>query len=283
MKKRVGILIPVANEQRTIREFTECLLSECERLSDYQFCVFYIMDSYSKDSTQAILENDFREKVSVLFHENSTGLVSSYIHGYKHCIAQGYDYIVEMDSGFSHKPEHLGQFLARLDAGDDAVFATRFSKDSLYKASLFRKAVSRLGTVMANVWLGMDFSDATSGYQAFKRTTLEELEFDNFISYGGMFQTEIKYYVYDRRSPHVERELEDCKQFVFYGKRCRRFFSRRILGESNDLYRYKISDIPIEFVMSDSSFKSSWIFDAIKILLKLEQNSVKIYKERKEK
>jgi hypothetical protein len=116
--------------------------------------------------------------------------------------------------------------------------------------------------VMANVWLGMDFSDATSGYQAFKRTTLEELEFDNFISYGGMFQTEIKYYVYDRRSPHVERELEDCKQFVFYGKRCRRFFSRRILGESNDLYRYKISDIPIEFVMSDSSFKSSWIFDA---------------------
>ena len=189
--------------------------------------------------------------------------------------------MIEMDSGFSHKPEHLKSFLSRLDAGEDAVFATRFSNDSLYKATLFRKLVSRLGTIMANCWLGMNFSDATSGYQAFRREVLEDLDFDSFISYGGMFQTEIKYYVYDRRTPEIEEELEECSRFPFYGKRCKNFFSRRILGETNEIYRYKISDVPIEFVMSDSSFKSSWILDAIKILLKLEKNSDNIYKSRR--
>ena len=277
--KTVGILIPVANEARTIKEFTSCLLQECSRLDQYKFQVFYIMDSYSKDRTQEILETDFADDVVVLFHENSTGLVSPYIYGYKHCVEQGYDYIVEMDSGFSHKPEHLKEFLVRLDAGDDAVFATRFSKDSLYEGSLFRKLVSRLGTIMANFWLKMDFSDATSGYQAYRREVLEELEFDNFISYGGMFQTEIKYYIYDRRTSAVESELRQFKKFPFYGQKSRQFFSRRVFGQSSEIYRYKVSDVPIEFIMSDSSFKSSWIIDAIKILLKLEKNSDRIYKQ----
>ena len=44
-----------------------------------------------------------------------------------------------MDSGFSHKPKHLGSFLEKLDAGYDAVFGSRFSKDSKYKATFLNE------------------------------------------------------------------------------------------------------------------------------------------------
>ena len=41
----VGIVIPVANEERTIKEFTNLLLEECQKLEQYKVQVFYIMDS----------------------------------------------------------------------------------------------------------------------------------------------------------------------------------------------------------------------------------------------
>ena len=260
MMKRVGILIPVANEQKTIHEFTTCLLEECNSLNEYEFNIFYIMDSYSKDETQSIIEQEFPDNVRVLFHEKSTGLVSSYLFGYKHCVAQGFDYVIEMDSGFSHKPEHLAEFLQKLDAGYDAVFGSRFSKDSIYKTTFFRKFVSRFGTIMANFWLKMNFEDATSGYQAFRREALDDFIFDNFISFGGMFQTEMKYYIFDRRNKSVENEMNSN---AYYRKNLRYFFSHKVF-DRDKCYKYKIYTIPIEFVMSDSSFKVSWIFDALK-------------------
>ena len=57
--KTVGILIPVANEEKTIKDFTNSLLNQCDLMKQYDVTVHYIMDSYSKDNTQSMLENEF--------------------------------------------------------------------------------------------------------------------------------------------------------------------------------------------------------------------------------
>ncbi len=274
--KTVGILIPVANEEKTIKEFTNCLLSQCDLLEQHDVTVHYIMDSYSKDSTQSILENEFGDNVQVLFHEKSTGLVSAYLHGYKHCIESGFDYIVEMDSGFSHKPEHLPDFLKHLDEGYDAVFGSRFMKGSVYETTLFRKFVSKMGTVLCNTMLGTDYRDATSGYQAFKRDTLIDFDFDKFISTGGMFQTEIKFYVYDRRTDEIEEEIS--KLPLYFKNAARTFFSSKV-WQNRPYYKFRLKEIPIEFIMSDTSFKSSWVWDSIKILNRLYENKQLVFKK----
>ncbi len=273
----VGIVIPVANEERTIKEFTNLLLEECQKLEQYKVQVFYIMDSFSKDHTEEILSTEFKDRVTVLNHAESTGLVSCYIYGYQHCIQHNFDYIIEMDSGFSHKPKHLKQFLSKLDAGSDAVFGSRFSKGSEYETTFFRKMVSKMGTIMANFWLSMNFEDATSGYQAFRRTTIEDFNFDNFISFGGMFQTEIKYYIYEKRKDDID---SDCDKVPFYRSQCRRFFSTTFFRRER-CYKYRIDSIPIEYVMSDSTFKTGWLLDGIKILFKLKDNFNHVYKENK--
>lgn len=273
--KTVGILIPVANEEKSIKEFTDSLLQHCESLSDYDFTIHYIMDSYSKDKTQMILETQYDENVQVLFHKESTGLVSAYLYGYKHCVKMNFDYIIEMDSGFSHKPEHLKEFLEGLDEGHDAVFGSRFMKGSIYETTLFRKFVSKMGTVLCNTMLGTDYKDATSGYQAFKRQTLVDFNFDNFISTGGMFQTEIKFYVYDRRTDEIEEEIS--KLPIYFKNAARSFFSSKV-WKHRPYYKYKLKEIPIEFIMSDTSFKSSWVWDSLKILNKLYENKHLVYK-----
>ena len=275
--KSVGLVIPVANEQKTIKEFTESMLNEFKKLENYRFSIFYIMDSFSKDKTQEILKSFESDQVNILFNAFSTGLVSCYIHGYKHCLKQEFDYIIEMDSGFSHRPEHLQEFLSKLDEGYDAVFGSRFSKGSNYDTTLYRKMVSKLGTYMANFWLSMKYDDATSGYQAFRRSCLEKLKLDNFISFGGMFQTEMKYYIYEKRRDDIE---EDCNRIPFYRSQCRRFFSDTFFDRSK-CYEYKICSIPINYVMSDSTFRTSWLLDGIKILFKLKDNFKNVYKEMK--
>ena len=187
MTKTVGIIIPVANEEKTIVEFTNSLLQECNELSDYHFTVYYIMDNFNKDHTDKLLYDNFKDRVQVLFNSDSTGLVSCYLYGYKHCVEQKYDFVIEMDSGFSHRPEHIKQFINKLEDGNDAVFASRFLKGSNYETTLYRKSISKIGTIVANIWLDMYYSDATSGFQAFRYDTLKEIDFDKFISFGGMF------------------------------------------------------------------------------------------------
>ena len=134
-----------------------------------------------------------------------------------------------------------------------------------------------MGTIMANFWLSMNFEDATSGYQAFRRTTIEDFNFDNFISFGGMFQTEIKYYIYEKRKDDID---SDCDKVPFYRSQCRRFFSTTFFRRER-CYKYRIDSIPIEYVMSDSTFKTGWLLDGIKILFKLKDNFNHVYKENK--
>ena len=274
--KSVGLVIPIANEEKTIKKFTESMLKEFKKLNNYRFSIFYVMDSFSKDNTEKIISGFESDEINVLYNESSTGLVSCYIYGYKYCLSKDFDYIVEMDSGFSHRPEHLKNFLIKLDEGCDAVFGSRFMKGSHYETSLFRKIVSKMGTFVANVWLNMDYSDATSGYQAYKKETLQEFEFDNFISFGGMFQTEIKYYVYDKRKEEIEREYN---QTPYYESHFRNFFSRRFFSR-DECYKYKIDYVPINYIMSDSSFRLSWVFKGIKILFNLKDNVKNVYRRK---
>lgn len=234
------------------------------------------MDDFSVDSTKDILNDLHYKNITVLHNKQSTGLVSCYIYGYKHCISKEYDYIVEMDSGFSHRPEHLKSFLENLDSGYDAVFGSRFLKYSNYETTFFRRFVSRIGTIVANNWLGMNYSDSTSGYQAFKIKAIRDFNFDNFISSGGMFQTEIKYYIYDRRTKTVEQEINEAS---YYESKYRNFFSDRFFDRKY-CYRYKLKEVPINFISSETSFRTVWVLDGIKILLKLKNNVKRIYDEK---
>ena len=56
---------------------------------------------------------------------------------------------------------------------------------------LHRKLISRGGTLYARLMLGLPVRDATGGFRAFRRSTLERLSLDDVASQGYCFQIDM--------------------------------------------------------------------------------------------
>jgi dolichol-phosphate mannosyltransferase len=190
------------------------------------------MDLFSRDNTGAIIKRLEKEhpEIQFLFYKDSTGVVSCYLYGFQYALNHQADYIIEMDCGGSHAPEDLPQFIEKLHDGYDCVFGSRFMKGGqMVNVPLYRKLISRGGTVLANLLLGTSLTDMTSGFEGFQRSALERLDFMRFYSRGHFYQTEMKF-------------------------RCRNF---------------RVIEVPITYRSSTSSFRMKSLTEALRILLVL--------------
>ncbi len=187
------VVMPVANEERTIEQDLRAILDL--KLDALHIAV--VMDSFSKDRTAEIVQCLGREdsRVHYVFHEKSNGVVSCYLYGFKYALEHGVEYIIEMDSGGSHSPLDIPRFIDQLDQGYDCVFGSRFmDQGKIVNVPLYRRFISWGGTRMANLFLGTNLTDMTSGFEAFNRRVLEKFNFDRFLSRGHIYQTEMKFY-----------------------------------------------------------------------------------------
>lgn len=235
---RLGIIMPVANEESSISNFLLHLLRETQ---SWNTTIYLIMDSYSKDRTKDIILEMSKDHPSLryVYVKESNGPVVCRLHGFKLALGDHCEYIIEMDSGFSHPPEKIPEIMnALLNENCDVVFMSRFmAGGGIEKFPLHRRFVSRGGSWLSNLWLGTNLSDATSGFQAFKAHVLASMNLDRFISEGGIYSTEMKFY-------------------------CRK-------------YRYK--EIPFKYVGSTSNFKIKWILSSLATLFRLRFNEQQVH------
>ena len=160
MKKTI-IVMPVANEEATIG----VALNEILALGYDNLYIYPVMDIFSKDNTQKIIEEyeEKTDKVKLIFYEESYGVISCYLEGFRQALADGADQIIEMDGGGSHLPSELPQFLEKLEEGYECVWGSRFVKGGgISNHPLYRRILSSGGTVLANVVLGTRLKDMTS-------------------------------------------------------------------------------------------------------------------------
>lgn len=189
MKKTI-IVMPVANEELSIRNTVEEILS----LPYDNLFLYTIIDSYSKDRTEEIIRSyEETGRIKCFFYKESTGVISCYFEGYRIALADGAERIIEMDAG-SHFPSEIHQYIQKLNEGYDCVWGSRFIRGGMEKAPFYRRILSRGGTILSNVWLGTKLKDMTSGYEAFTKSVLEQFDFSKFLSTGHMYQTEMRYY-----------------------------------------------------------------------------------------
>ncbi len=234
---KLGIVMPVANEASSIANFLIALMAETR---DWQTSVYLIMDNYSKDKTKEIILDlaKIYPQLRMIYFAESDGPVSCRLHGFKLALREGCDIILEMDSGFSHPPAKIPDIMRALTKENyDVVFMSRFMPGGgIENFPLHRRIISRGGALLSNLWLGMNLSDATSGYQAFKAHVLASLDLDAFISEGGIYSTEMKFYT----------------------------------------HRYRYKEIPFTYVGSTSNFKMKWIVRALQILFAMKANEKRV-------
>jgi dolichol-phosphate mannosyltransferase len=166
-----------------------------------------VIDDNSPDGTGEIADRLAAELdfVSVLHRERKQGLGPAYLAGFRAALADGADYVLELDCDFSHDPADVPRLLAACEAGADVALGSRYVPGGgTENWGLARRIVSWGGSFYARVLLGVRIRDLTGGFKCFRRRVLETVDLDAIESKGYAFQIEMTYRVLRRGFTVVE-------------------------------------------------------------------------------
>jgi dolichol-phosphate mannosyltransferase len=213
----VAIVCPMANEGQDAPRFVKAVLDRCVGFRTVTF--FAILDRATTDNSLELLKElaQSESRLRVVWAPENRCVVDAYVRGYKEALRAGADWILEIDAGFSHQPDDIPQFFEAMQDGYDCVFGSRFIQGgSISDTPVKRQALSRGGTLLANLLLGTNLKDMTSGFELFSRNALQMVLAKGIQSRAHFFQTEIKTYCahlrirevpiqYKSASPRVSR------------------------------------------------------------------------------
>ncbi|MRI63724.1 polyprenol monophosphomannose synthase [Ornithobacterium rhinotracheale] len=213
MKKLV--IIPTYNEKENIEKIVRTTLSLPQ-----DFDVLVVDDS-SPDGTVEIVKDliaVFPDRVFLEIRKIKDGLGRAYVHGFKWALANGYDYIFEMDADFSHNPNDLPKLLKACEEGADMSVGSRYSQGvNVVNWPMHRVLLSYFASKYVRLITQLPLHDTTAGFVCYTRKALESLDLDKIEFKGYGFQIEMKYKIWKKGLKIVEVPI---------------IFTDRTLGES---------------------------------------------------
>ncbi|MBI4595103.1 MAG: polyprenol monophosphomannose synthase [Candidatus Tectomicrobia bacterium] len=197
-KMNIWVMIPTYNEAENIGALIESLLNLNLGLS------IVVVDDDSPDGTAQIVEEWCRKspQVHLLLRKSARGRGSAGLAGFSFVLKQlaaepaenkGPAAIMEMDADFSHHPKYIPALVAALSEADVALGSRMVHNGEDHRMGLLRKVISFCANFYLRQILSLPVQDCTSGFRAFKREVLEQINPDLCISRGPEVVTEILY------------------------------------------------------------------------------------------
>lgn len=184
------VIIPTYNERDNISPLIEAIYRVGADVD------VLVADDNSPDKTYELVQeiSQSNKRVHLLHREKKQGLGKAYIAGFNWGLERGYDFLIEMDADFSHRPEDLLKILDKAREGYDFVVGSRYvDEGKTVNWGLSRKIISRGGSLYARSILGFPLNDWTGGFNGWTAKTLGLIELDKVKSEGYSFQIELKY------------------------------------------------------------------------------------------
>lgn len=160
--------------------------------------IILVVDDNSPDGTGEIADELALQRpgeLYVLHQPNKGGLGRAYVAGFKWTLEQGADIVIQMDSDFSHAPEHIPEMLNMIQDSDVVVGSRYVAGGRLderwgtgrYLLSWWANAI------YTKFILNLKVKDATSGFKCWRANALRDVDLDNVSSNGYSFQFEMAY------------------------------------------------------------------------------------------
>lgn len=188
------VVIPTYNERDNILKLAELVLAQDPRVH------LLVVDDNSPDGTGALVDDLAKRnpRVTIIHRSGKLGLGSAYREGFKQALADGADFIIEMDADFSHDPAVVPQFIEKMKEYDLVIGSRYLNGVSVVNWPLRRLMLSYFASVYTRLITGLRVSDCTSGFKCFKREVIESINLERIKSDGYSFQIEMNYRCMER-------------------------------------------------------------------------------------
>jgi dolichol-phosphate mannosyltransferase len=184
---RATVCLPTYNERENLEPMLRALGAHGVRV--------LVIDDASPDGTGELADRLAGELdyVDVLHRAAKEGLGPAYVAGFARALADGAERILELDCDFSHDPADVPRLIAA--TGDaDLVLGSRYTAGgSIRNWGVVRRAISRGGSLYAQLLLSSRIRDLTGGFKCYRREVLEAIDLASVDSRGYAFQIETTY------------------------------------------------------------------------------------------
>jgi dolichol-phosphate mannosyltransferase len=183
------VIIPTYNEKENISEIVPAIFRQEPQVS------ILVVDDNSPDGTALVVKELQKQfpQLHLLSRAGKQGLGKAYLAGFQWALDQKYEFIVEMDADFSHRPQDLSLLLKAGQQSDFVIGSRYVNGGSTVNWTLLRKLISRGGSLYSRMILGYPIRDWTGGFNGWKAEVLSAIDLPTIQSNGYSFQIELKY------------------------------------------------------------------------------------------
>jgi dolichol-phosphate mannosyltransferase len=175
-----------------------------------------VMDDASPDGTSIVVEKAIEnswcgKRLKLKVRSGKLGLGSAIRDGLQIAIADGYDFVINLDADFSHDPTAIPELLAAMkdstkinhDEQIGLVIGSRYVKNGgLVNCSWKRKFVSKSANTYARLLLGWNINDCSSAYRCYRVASLRRLPWSDIQCNGYGFLEEILWHILNPSCPN---------------------------------------------------------------------------------
>ena len=169
-KLGVSVVIPLLNEQDSLRELTAALREELFNLSEKNYEIIYVNDG-STDRSADILKDIVAgtSKVSTLTFRNNMGKSAALSVGFK---AARFGIVVTMDADLQDDPKELTNLIAKLDEGFDLVSGWKKKRHD----PISKTVPSKFFNSVTSFFSGIKLHDFNCGLKAYRKEVTDSLD-----------------------------------------------------------------------------------------------------------
>ncbi|PFG20364.1 glycosyltransferase family 2 protein [Serinibacter salmoneus] len=174
---KLVVQVPCLNEEATLATVLGGVPRSLPGVDEIQLLV---IDDGSTDRTGEIAR---AHGAHVVRHTRPMGLAKSFRDGIDWALANGADIVVNTDGDNQYPQERIGDLVAPVVAGEADIVIGDRQTHKIAHFSPFKKLMQRFGSWVVNKAAGTRLPDAASGFRAYSRRSLYELNVVTQFSY----------------------------------------------------------------------------------------------------